>query len=60
VDGGKTPGGKPSTVVDATSAPPQILRAGAYAWAQADRGPLSIAPVHPARAVLLRSASRWD
>jgi L-threonylcarbamoyladenylate synthase len=39
VDGGKTPGGKPSTVVDATSAPPQILRAGAYAWARptADR-----------------------
>jgi L-threonylcarbamoyladenylate synthase len=32
VDGGKTPGGKPSTVVDATTEPPQLLRAGAYAW----------------------------
>ncbi len=33
VDGGKTPGGKPSTVIDATAAPPALLRAGAYAWA---------------------------
>ena len=32
VDGGKTPGGKPSTVLDATSAPPTLLRPGAYAW----------------------------
>jgi len=34
VDGGKTPGGKPSTVLDATAAPPQVLRPGAYAWAR--------------------------
>jgi len=32
VDGGKTPGGKPSTVVDATAVPPALLRAGAYVW----------------------------
>lgn len=30
VDGGKTPGGKPSTVVDATRDPPRVLRAGAF------------------------------
>lgn len=35
VDGGKTPGGKPSTVVDATVDPPAVLRPGAYAWVQA-------------------------
>jgi L-threonylcarbamoyladenylate synthase len=28
IDGGKTPGGMPSTVVDCTTAEPQILRAG--------------------------------
>ena len=33
VDGGPTPGGAPSTIVDATLEPPRILRAGAYAWA---------------------------
>ena len=32
VDGGKTPGGAPSTIVDATLDPPRMLRAGAYAW----------------------------
>ena len=32
IDGGRTPGGKPSTVLDATSTPPRVLRAGAYAW----------------------------
>lgn len=32
VDGGKTPGGKPSTIVDATREPPVVLRAGAYPW----------------------------
>jgi L-threonylcarbamoyladenylate synthase len=32
VDGGKTPGGKPSTVVDATTVPPALLREGAHAW----------------------------
>ncbi len=32
VDGGKTPGGKPSTIVDATVDPPAVLRLGAYAW----------------------------
>lgn len=32
VDGGKTPGGKPSTVVDATAVPPAVLRPGAYVW----------------------------
>jgi len=32
VDGGATPGGLPSTVVDATAQPPRLLRAGAYAW----------------------------
>ena len=32
VDGGKTPGGKPSTLVDATREPPVVLRAGAYPW----------------------------
>lgn len=32
VDGGKTPGGKPSTIIDATVDPPALLRAGAFAW----------------------------
>ncbi len=32
VDGGKTPGGKPSTLVDATREPPVILRRGAFLW----------------------------
>lgn len=32
VDGGKTPGGKPSTLVDATREPPVVLRYGAYPW----------------------------
>lgn len=32
VDGGKTPGGKPSTIVDATVDPPVLLRSGAFAW----------------------------
>ena len=32
IDGGPTPGGKPSTVIDATATPPELLRAGAYAW----------------------------
>jgi len=32
VDGGKAPGGKPSTIVDATRDPPVVLRPGAFAW----------------------------
>ena len=32
VDGGTTPGGTPSTLVDATVDPPRVLRAGAFAW----------------------------
>lgn len=32
VDGGPTPGGAPSTVVDATRDPPEIRRAGALRW----------------------------
>jgi L-threonylcarbamoyladenylate synthase len=32
VDGGKTVGGKPSTLVDATHDPPVVLRPGAYPW----------------------------
>ncbi|MEP6801545.1 MAG: L-threonylcarbamoyladenylate synthase [Acidobacteriota bacterium] len=32
VDGGRTPGGKPSTLVDATTNPPLLLRDGAYPW----------------------------
>jgi tRNA threonylcarbamoyl adenosine modification protein (Sua5/YciO/YrdC/YwlC family) len=32
VDGGFTPGGLPSTLVDATADPPRLLRAGAFAW----------------------------
>jgi L-threonylcarbamoyladenylate synthase len=35
IDGGRTPGGKPSTVLDATENPPRVLRAGAYAWPRA-------------------------
>ena len=37
VDGGKTPGGLPSTLVDATVEPPRLLRAGAFAWPSAPR-----------------------
>lgn len=32
VDGGPTPGGEPSTLVDATQEPPVVLRAGAFPW----------------------------
>ena len=32
VDGGDTPGGLPSTVVDARVEPPRVLRAGAFPW----------------------------
>ena len=32
VDGGQTPGGLPSTLLDATVDPPRVLREGAYAW----------------------------
>ena len=32
VDGGKTPGGAPSTLLDATVEPPRVLRAGAFPW----------------------------
>jgi L-threonylcarbamoyladenylate synthase len=32
VDGGNTPGGLPSTLLDATVDPPRILRPGAFAW----------------------------
>jgi L-threonylcarbamoyladenylate synthase len=32
VDGGKTPGGKPTTLIDATVEPPAVLREGAHRW----------------------------
>ena len=32
VDGGRTRGGQPSTVLDATRTPPVVLRAGAFRW----------------------------
>ena len=32
VDGGRSPGGRPSTIVDATTDPPTLLRAGAFPW----------------------------
>jgi L-threonylcarbamoyladenylate synthase len=32
VDGGPTPGGLPSTLLDATREPPVVLRRGAHAW----------------------------
>lgn len=32
IDGGVTPGGKTSTIVDATVDPPVVLRAGAFPW----------------------------
>ena len=32
LDTGRTPGGAPSTVVDATSTPPQLVRVGAISW----------------------------
>jgi len=32
VDGGRTAGGEPSTLVDVTANPPRVLRAGAYPW----------------------------
>ncbi len=35
VDGGRTPGGLPSTLLDATVDPPRVLREGAYPWAAA-------------------------
>lgn len=32
VDGGKTPGGKATTIIDATTDEPTLVRAGAFAW----------------------------
>jgi len=32
VDGGRSPGGRATTLVDATSDPPRVLRQGAFAW----------------------------
>jgi L-threonylcarbamoyladenylate synthase len=32
VDGGKTAGGAPSTLLDATVSPPRVLREGAFRW----------------------------
>lgn len=32
VDGGRTTGGRPSTLLDATFDPPRVLRPGAFAW----------------------------
>jgi L-threonylcarbamoyladenylate synthase len=32
VDGGRTPGGPPSTLLDATVDPPRVLRVGAFPW----------------------------
>ena len=32
IDSGPTPGGEPSTIVDARHAPPRLVRAGAVAW----------------------------
>ncbi|HTY41089.1 MAG TPA: L-threonylcarbamoyladenylate synthase [Thermoanaerobaculia bacterium] len=37
VDGGATPGGLPSTLLDATVDPPRVLRAGAFPWPPAAR-----------------------
>jgi L-threonylcarbamoyladenylate synthase len=37
VDGGVTPGGEASTVLDATREPPVVLRPGAFRWPPADR-----------------------
>ncbi|HEV8611848.1 MAG TPA: L-threonylcarbamoyladenylate synthase [Thermoanaerobaculia bacterium] len=35
VDGGSTPGGPPSTIVDASVEPPRVLRPGAFHWPEA-------------------------
>ena len=32
IDGGRTPGGKPSTIVDVTFSPPRLVRAGAISF----------------------------
>jgi len=32
IDAGPTPGGEPSTIVDVTVEPPQLVRAGAIGW----------------------------
>ena len=32
IDSGSTPGGEPSTIVDARHTPPRLVRAGAVAW----------------------------
>ena len=34
VDGGATPGGRPSTIVDARAVPPRLVREGAIAWSR--------------------------
>ena len=37
VDGGKTSGGPPSTLLDATVEPPRVLRPGAFPWPRENR-----------------------
>ena len=37
VDGGRTSGGPPSTLLDATVDPPRVLRAGAFPWPPTNR-----------------------
>jgi L-threonylcarbamoyladenylate synthase len=37
VDGGRTSGGPPSTLLDATVEPPRVLRAGAFPWPPKNR-----------------------
>jgi L-threonylcarbamoyladenylate synthase len=44
VDGGRTPGGKPSTVVDATEDPPAVLREGAFPWPARGSRPAVLGP----------------
>ena len=37
IDTGNTPGGAPSTIVDATTTEPRLIRAGAIAWNEIER-----------------------
>ncbi len=39
VDGGPTPGGEPSTIVDATADPARVIRSGAYRWLDGELPP---------------------
>jgi L-threonylcarbamoyladenylate synthase len=49
IDGGPTPGGAPSTIIDVTGAEPRLIRAGAISWDEIQAWLHTDPPVPPVR-----------